>query len=55
MDRGSAALLRKDYAAALAAFVEARAMRPGDMRVAANLRRLSDLGYREAAPPGRGR
>jgi CheY-like chemotaxis protein len=51
-DRGIAALLKKDYPGALAAFVEARALRPGDPRVAANLKRLQDLGFEEAPSKG---
>jgi CheY-like chemotaxis protein len=44
-DRGIGALLSKDYPAALKAFLEARALRPDDPRVAANLKRLEDLGF----------
>jgi CheY-like chemotaxis protein len=46
-DRGIASLLRKDYPGALRAFVEARQLRPNDPRVAANLKRLQDLGFEE--------
>jgi CheY-like chemotaxis protein len=45
-DRGISALLAKDYPGALRAFLEARALRPDDPRVAANLKRLEDLGHR---------
>ncbi len=43
-DKGIAALLRKDYDAAYGAFYEAAALRPEDMRVQVNLRRLEELG-----------
>ena len=52
-DIGVDALLRKDYAGALQAFVSARELRPDDGRVLANLKRLADMGY-PAPPPGRG-
>jgi Flp pilus assembly protein TadD len=45
-DQGISALLTKDYPGALSAFLEAKALRPEDPRVAANLKRLEDLGYR---------
>lgn len=45
-DQGIAALLHKDYPAALDAFREAQVLRPDDPRVSANLKRLEDLGYR---------
>lgn len=48
-DDGVGALLRKDYPAALEAFLRARAIRPDDTKVAANLRRLAELGVREAS------
>jgi DNA-binding response OmpR family regulator len=41
------ALLKKDHARAYQAFVAARALRPGDARVAANLKRLADMGFGE--------
>jgi CheY-like chemotaxis protein len=44
-DRGIGALLGKDYAGALQAFLEARTLKPDDPRVAANLKRLEDLGF----------
>jgi CheY-like chemotaxis protein len=44
-DQGINALLSKDYPAALQAFLEARALKPEDPRVAANLQRLEDLGF----------
>lgn len=44
-ERGVDALLSKDYAGALAAFLEAKALRPADGRVVANLDRLAKMGY----------
>lgn len=44
VEEGVSALLDKDYAAALAAFERARALRPGDTLVETNLRRLAQLG-----------
>ncbi len=49
VDRGTTALLGKDYPAALAAFLEAERARPGDRKVLANLARLRQLGV--TAPP----
>lgn len=46
-DEGVSALLRKDYPAALRTFLRARAMRPDDKRVSANLERLRQLGVKE--------
>lgn len=48
-DEGIEALLRKDYGKALEAFLRAREFAPEDTKVAANLRRLAQLGY---VPPG---
>jgi hypothetical protein len=42
---GVEALLQKDYPHARVAFLAARALRPGDGRVGANLKRLADLGF----------
>jgi CheY-like chemotaxis protein len=47
-DLGIAALLAKDYPGALRAFLQARDLKPDDPRVAANLKRLDDLGYHPA-------
>jgi CheY-like chemotaxis protein len=44
-ERGVDALLLKDYPAALAAFLDAEQLRPGDRRVLVNLRRLHDMGF----------
>lgn len=44
-DRALAAMLARDYPAAVAAFVEARRLRPDDASVAANLERLAALGH----------
>lgn len=46
-ERGVASLLRKDYSEAWRAFREAESIRPEDRTVAANLRRLSELGVRD--------
>lgn len=43
--RGVTSLREKNYPAALAAFVEANRLRPGDWRVRANLERLRQLGH----------
>lgn len=43
-DRGLQALLKKNYAEALVAFLEARKMRPEDGKVKANLTRLEAMG-----------
>ncbi|MFO0581957.1 MAG: response regulator [Anaeromyxobacter sp.] len=51
-DAGVEALLARDFPAALAAFLRARALRPDDGRVIANLKRLAELGYPE--PPAGG-
>jgi CheY-like chemotaxis protein len=48
-DEGVGALLRKDYHAALEAFLRARAIRPDDTKVTVNLRRLAELGVSEAS------
>jgi CheY-like chemotaxis protein len=48
-ERGVAALLAKDYAQALNAFMEARRLRPGDGRVIANLERLRQMGHGDGA------
>ncbi|MDH5492542.1 MAG: response regulator [Myxococcales bacterium] len=45
LDDGVAALLVKDYEAALAEFNAANALRAGDTTVQANLRRLAEMGY----------
>lgn len=45
VEAGVSALLDKDYPAALAAFEQARALRPGDTLVETNLRRLAQLGF----------
>jgi CheY-like chemotaxis protein len=47
-DRGTAALLRRDYVAAAVAFHDAEKLRPGDRTVEANLTRLRQLGVKEA-------
>ena len=44
-DDAISALLAKDYPAAAAAFARARALRPDDPKVNANLKRLSELGF----------
>jgi CheY-like chemotaxis protein len=44
-ERGIAALLTRDYPTAVKAFREAEAIVPGDRMVAANLKRLRDLGF----------
>ncbi|HEX7600861.1 MAG TPA: DUF4388 domain-containing protein, partial [Polyangiaceae bacterium] len=44
-DRAIAALMSKDYRAAVAALALARALRPDDPTVNANLRRLHELGF----------
>jgi hypothetical protein len=44
-EQGVDALLRKNYAASCEAFAAAAALRPDDTRVAANLKRLRDLGF----------
>lgn len=54
-DVGVEALLKKDYGGALQAFVAARALRPDDPRVLANLKRLADMGYPGPPAPGPGR
>lgn len=46
LEIGIDALLVKDYPGALSAFLRADAIRPGDARITANLRRLDELGYR---------
>lgn len=48
-DSGIDALLAKDHAAAVEAFERARALRPDDAKVLANLARLAELGFRAAA------
>lgn len=45
-EAGIDALLDKDYPRAQAAFLQADALRPGDPRITANLRRLEELGHR---------
>lgn len=45
VDDGVGALLAKDYAAALVAFVAADALLPGDAVVRANLGRLAEMGF----------
>lgn len=50
VDRGTSALLGKDYRAALRAFRDAERARPGDRRVLANLARLRQLGITEPEP-----
>ena len=52
-DRGINALLSKDYPGALQAFLEARGLKPDDPRVAANLKRLEDLGFPLTEKDGR--
>lgn len=47
-DRGTSALLHRDYAVAAQAFQEAERLKPGDRTVAANLARLRQLGVKEA-------
>jgi Flp pilus assembly protein TadD len=42
-DRAISALMRKDYVAAMAAFQQARALKPHDATVNANLTRLEAL------------
>ncbi len=49
LDAGIDALLVKDYAGALSAFLRADSLQPGDARITANLRRLEELGYRRPA------
>lgn len=44
-EEGLEALLTKDYPAALRAFLAARELKPEDLKVHANLKRLSELGY----------
>jgi CheY-like chemotaxis protein len=44
-DRGIAALLDHRYEEARSAFLDARAVRPADGRIAANLERLKQMGY----------
>lgn len=44
-DEAIGALLSKDYAAALRLLLRARELKPGDAKVAANLKRLADLGF----------
>lgn len=51
-DEGVEALLRKDYPTALDAFLRAREFAPEDTKVAANLRRLAQLGYAPSAEAG---
>lgn len=46
LEAGIDALLDKDYPRALAAFLRADRLRPGDPRITANLRRLEELGHR---------
>ncbi len=46
-DRAISALMRKDYQAAVAAFDLARALRPDDATVNANLARLEAMGHRK--------
>lgn len=46
-DQALDALLRKDHATALRAFEEAQLLRPDDQKVAANIRRLRDLGMKQ--------
>lgn len=48
-DEGIAALLMKDYQAALAAFKAAEALRPDDPKVKTNLKRLREMGFGESA------
>jgi len=50
VDRGTSALLAKKYPEAMAAFLEAERVRPGDRTVLANLARLRQLGIAEPAP-----
>jgi CheY-like chemotaxis protein len=49
IERGIDALLRKDYPSAHAAFTSAAAITPDDPRVRANLVRLAQLGFGDAA------
>ena len=49
LEAGIDALLDKDYPRALAAFLRADLVRPGDPRITANLRRLEELGHRPAS------
>ncbi len=53
-EEGVDAFLKKDFPRARRAFLEARALRPDDARVAANLKRLADLGHGDGEPPSRG-
>lgn len=46
-DRGVLALVEKDYARALIAFLAARKIRPGDLKVESNIQRLREMGYDE--------
>lgn len=49
-EEGLEALLSKDYPSALRAFLAARELKPEDLKVHANLKRLAELGYGADSP-----